>query len=182
MLTLAVALSLGFSLLPSSEIPELARDSFKSAVCKFTGSTACGDNGDDGTSDDDGEDGGDETSEDSDDGGVLADVTGALGDAVDATGDFFEGAKVEGNGSDLVGEVDVETRTTIIEVTAQRRGKLKQMEKLQANEQINPDGRPVILYAPNYGRAAAKSVTDAGGHVVRSEAELETLLKKLGEG
>ncbi len=88
--------------------------------------------------------------------------------------------KVGPNGS--VGEVDVETGKAIVEVTTTPRGKLGQIQKLIADRQINPDGKPVILYGPNYGAAATKAIEDAGGHVARTPEELKTLLRRFGEG
>src|SRR5207248_2131553 len=52
------------------------------------------------------------------------------------------------------GEVDVETTRAIIEVTTRRTGKLKQIQKLLSHPDMNPLGKPVILFAPNYGRTA----------------------------
>ena len=77
------------------------------------------------------------------------------------------------------GEVDVETRQAIIEVTTRRMGKAKQIHKLLSNPEMNPSGKPVILFAPNYGHTATKTITDAGAVVVRTVAELLAILSKL---
>lgn len=90
-LILAVALSLGASLLPSSELPELARDGFKEAVCTYTVSTACHDDGeasggDENTADDDADDNGG--------GSTAATVSGSVGDFFRGVGSgIVEGAK-----------------------------------------------------------------------------------------
>ena len=49
-----------------------------------------------------------------------------------------------------------------------------------SNKAINPLGKPVILYAPNYGKFAVQSATDAGAYVARTLPELEALVKSLG--
>jgi len=77
------------------------------------------------------------------------------------------------------GEVDVETRKAIIEVTTRRTGKAKQINKLLSNPDMNPLGKPVILFAPNYGHTATKTIADAGAVVVRTVAELLEILSKL---
>jgi len=84
--------------------------------------------------------------------------------------------KVGPNGA--TGEVDVETRKAVIEVTTRRMGKSKQIKKLLSNSDLNPSGKPVILFAPYYGRAAIRTITDAGAIVVRTMQELLEVLSK----
>lgn len=88
--------------------------------------------------------------------------------------------KVGPNGS--VGQVDVETRKTIIEVTTQRKGKRGQIMKAISDPEMNPNGKPVILYAPNYQGGAGKDIEEAGGYVARTPEELKALLRRFGEG
>lgn len=44
---------------------------------------------------------------------------------------------------------------------------------------INPNGKPVILYAPNYRFMAGKDIVDTGGLLARTPAELIALLQSL---
>jgi len=85
--------------------------------------------------------------------------------------------KVGPNGA--IGEVDVETRRAIIEVTTRRTGKLKQIQKLLSHPGMNPSGKSVILFAPNYGRTATQDIIDAGAIVVRTREELLRVLTTL---
>jgi hypothetical protein len=85
--------------------------------------------------------------------------------------------KVGPNGA--TGEVDVETNRAIIEVTTRRTGKLKQIQKLLSHPDMNPLGKPVILFAPNYGRTATQDITNAGALVVRTQEELRRVLATL---
>jgi hypothetical protein len=79
-----------------------------------------------------------------------------------------------------IGEIDVETPDAIIEVTRAERGKLRQIRKLMGNPQLNPAGKPVILYAPNYLQTAGKDVSNAGAPVVRTPEALINLLRSKG--
>jgi len=78
-----------------------------------------------------------------------------------------------------IGEVDVETRKAIIEVTTRRSGKSRQMRKLLANPAMNPAGKPVILFAPNYGPHATRNISEFGVVVVRTIEELLGVLLQL---
>jgi hypothetical protein len=78
-----------------------------------------------------------------------------------------------------IGEVDVETSKAIIEVTTRRSGKLRQIRKLLANPAMNPAGKPVILFAPNYGPHATRNISDLGVVVVRTIEELLGVLLQL---
>ncbi len=80
-----------------------------------------------------------------------------------------------------IGEIDVETEKAIIEVTTQTSRKLKQIQKLISNLELNPDGKPVILYAPNYKLTPSQDIINAGSYVVRDQKELLELLFRLGE-
>ena len=79
-----------------------------------------------------------------------------------------------------IGEIDVETDQAIIEVTIQTSRKLKQIQKLISNVDLNPLGKPVILYAPNYKLTPAQDIINAGAYVVRNQDELLELLSTLG--
>jgi hypothetical protein len=79
-----------------------------------------------------------------------------------------------------VGEVDVETPNAIIETTLSPSGKLGQIDKLINNPEMNPTGKPVILYAPNYGGAATDAVVGAGASVAKNMDQLTALLSQLG--
>ncbi|MBD2774742.1 hypothetical protein [Iningainema tapete] len=82
------------------------------------------------------------------------------------------------NGS--IGEIDVETVNAIIEVTTQTSRKLKQIQKLISNLDLNPLNKAVILYAPNYKFTPAQDITNTGGYIVRTQEELLHLLSILG--
>jgi hypothetical protein len=77
-----------------------------------------------------------------------------------------------------IGEVDVETSKAIIEVTTRRSGKSRQVTKLLADSAMNPAGKPVILFAPNYGPHATRNMAELGVVVVRT---IEELLGVLGQ-
>lgn len=105
-LIVATCLALGASLLPSTELPGLARNGYRDAVCKTFPVSSCDDRedvagtsheddngGDDGTTDDgntedgdEGDDGTTQPTEDEDDGGDDG------GGFLDGVGDFFSGA------------------------------------------------------------------------------------------
>jgi len=87
-------------------------------------------------------------------------------------------AEVGPNGS--IGEKDIETSEAIIETTVSSSGKLSQVTKLMSNPEMNPSGKPVILYAPNYGGAATNSITQGGAYVAKNMQELTDLLRMLG--
>jgi hypothetical protein len=78
-----------------------------------------------------------------------------------------------------IGEVDVETSKAMIEVTTRRSGKSRQIRKLLANPSMNPAGKPVILFAPNYGLQATRNISDLGVVVVRTIEELLEVLLQL---
>jgi hypothetical protein len=78
-----------------------------------------------------------------------------------------------------IGEVDVETSKAIIEVTTRRSGKSRQIKKLLANPAMNPAGKPIILFAPNYGPHATRNISDLGVVVVHTIEELLKVLLQL---
>lgn len=79
-----------------------------------------------------------------------------------------------------IGEIDVETSNAIIEVTTQTARKLRQIQKLISNPDLNPLKKPVILYAPNYKITPAQDIIATGSYVVRVKDELLELLFQLG--
>lgn len=78
------------------------------------------------------------------------------------------------NGS--ISEIDVETASAIIEVTTQTSRKLKQIQKLISNPDLNPLSKTVILYAPNYKFTPAQDIINVGAYVVQTQDELLKLL------
>jgi hypothetical protein len=78
-----------------------------------------------------------------------------------------------------IGEVDVETSKAIIEVTTRRSGKSRQIRKLLADPAMNPAGKPVVLFAPNYGPHATRNIAELGVVVVRTIEELLRVLLRL---
>ena len=78
-----------------------------------------------------------------------------------------------------IGEVDVETGKAIIEVTTRRSGKSRQIRKLLADPVMNPAGKAVILFAPNYGLHATRNIAELGVVVVRTIEELLGVLLRL---
>ncbi|MEN9918318.1 MAG: hypothetical protein RL662_754 [Bacteroidota bacterium] len=87
------------------------------------------------------------------------------------------GEKFGANGS--IGEIDFQTPDYIIEATVKNKGKLKQINKLLTDSIMNPDGKPVILIAPNYTNSSAvKAIEDAGATVVHTIEDLISILNK----
>ncbi len=85
------------------------------------------------------------------------------------------------------GQVDVGTQRTIIEakVDSVAKGVLDQIEIDLTNDVMNPPGangrrKSIILYAPGYNKAAAASIRDAGGYVVKSCEQLREQIRQLG--
>ncbi len=81
----------------------------------------------------------------------------------------------------FIGEIDVETRKAIIEVTTRYKGKSDQIRKYLTDPRMNPAGKAVILFAPRYLNSAAQPIFDMGAYVVRTKEELLGLLQRLGE-
>ena len=78
-----------------------------------------------------------------------------------------------------IGEIDIETKRAIIEVTSGASDKLKQTLKFVGNPATNVEHKAFIIYAESYKPSAGKDVEKAGGYVVRSERELLKLLTTL---
>jgi hypothetical protein len=78
-----------------------------------------------------------------------------------------------------IGEIDVETERAIIETTNSPSGKLSQIQKEMTNTAMNPGGKPVVLYAPNYTVTAGRAITDAGAYLARTPEELTDILSGL---
>jgi hypothetical protein len=96
------------------------------------------------------------------------------------SGEEVTGFQVEFGSNASRGEIDIETREAVIEVTLARRGKLGQVQKLVGRSQMNPSGEPVIMYAPNYQWTAGKAASAAGVTVVRTPEDRVRALKSLG--
>jgi hypothetical protein len=79
-----------------------------------------------------------------------------------------------------IGEIDIETPHAIVEVTVQNGRKLTQVKAFINDPRLNPGGKAVILYAPNYLRTVEKAVSDAGASVARTPEELISLLRSKG--
>ncbi|MGH9389009.1 MAG: hypothetical protein ACRD1Z_05285 [Vicinamibacteria bacterium] len=82
-------------------------------------------------------------------------------------------------GGRLIGRIEIETRSAIIEVTSEEKGKAKKVRKLLADRRLNPEGKAVILHAPNYTRAAGNAVEAQDGLVTRTNEELLRLVEEL---
>jgi hypothetical protein len=71
-----------------------------------------------------------------------------------------------------IGEIDVETATSIIEVTGGAgQGKVAQITRL-LGAALNPSGKQVILFAPNITSGRARAIEALGVRVVRSLSDL----------
>jgi hypothetical protein len=76
-----------------------------------------------------------------------------------------------------IGEIDIETADVIIETTIRGNGKLPQITNLMNNPTMNPGGKPVVLYAPNYSPLAADEIRRAGGYVATNIDSLIDFLR-----
>jgi RHS repeat-associated protein len=86
--------------------------------------------------------------------------------------------KVVKAGGKTVGEIDIETSKAIVEVTGGRSpGKLQQVLNLINDKTLNPAGKQVVVYAPNLGKHATKTLQDAGAIVVRTTDELRKVAR-----
>ncbi|HZO70857.1 MAG TPA: hypothetical protein VFB60_01565 [Ktedonobacteraceae bacterium] len=81
---------------------------------------------------------------------------------------------------EVVGEIDVETSTAIIEVTTTPSGKLEQLLREQNNPLINPEGKNVILYGPDYSHLADLQFAEHDIPIARNMQELFEELRLLG--
>src|SRR5579863_7885083 len=71
-----------------------------------------------------------------------------------------------------VGEIDAETQGAILEAKSGDSWSSKnteQIQKLLNNPQLNPSGKPVIIYAPNFSDANVARAEAAGAIVARNE-------------
>ncbi|MBC6420773.1 MAG: hypothetical protein GDA43_23645 [Hormoscilla sp. SP5CHS1] len=82
-------------------------------------------------------------------------------------------------GQNYIGEIDIEVAEAIIEVTNQPRKKAGQIGKLITNPNMNPTGKQVILYAPNFIVGAGEAVIRVGGVMVRTQLELNRELHQI---
>ncbi|MDQ2716562.1 MAG: hypothetical protein M3Z08_16780 [Chloroflexota bacterium] len=93
----------------------------------------------------------------------------------------FQRKVYDANGVEI-GEIDVETSTAIIEVTTTDQGKRQQVIKEQTDPLINPKGKQVILYAPNYSPSTGGSFTMPGMPdipIIRKLKDLFDYLRRL---
>ncbi len=80
---------------------------------------------------------------------------------------------------EVIGEIDIETSNAMIEVTTGPGGKLSQIQKYLNNRVMNPGGKKVILYAPNYGGQAATDIEALNVPVVKNLRDLFDWLRNL---
>jgi RHS repeat-associated protein len=76
----------------------------------------------------------------------------------------------------VVGEIDFEVSQAIIETTVSPGGKLSQLQKY-LSPLFNPSGKPVIIFAPNYGSSATRDIERAGGLVAKHLDDLVALVR-----
>ncbi len=107
-------------------------------------------------------------------------LEGQVAQGLKDAGFKLQGFQTEVGPNGSIGEKDIETSEAIIETTVSPSGKLSQVTKLMSNPEMNPSGKPVILYAPNYGGAATNSITQGGAYVAKNMQELTDLLRMLG--
>jgi len=79
---------------------------------------------------------------------------------------------------EVVREIDVEASNLIIEVTTTDKKKLQQVLDEKDNKLINPKGKQVILYAPDYSHAADQQFAKYGIPIVRSLEGLFDYLRR----
>uniref|UniRef100_UPI00056272E2 polymorphic toxin-type HINT domain-containing protein n=1 Tax=Spirillospora albida TaxID=58123 RepID=UPI00056272E2 len=81
-----------------------------------------------------------------------------------------------------LGEIDIETNKAIIEISNGRNfTKADQLAKLMNDRRMNPNGKPVILFAAQLSGKQIAMARQTGAIVVRTEYELKEALRKLGE-
>ena len=74
----------------------------------------------------------------------------------------------------LVGEIDVELETAIIEVASGKgRKKFRQIQRLQHNRDLNPTGTSVVVFGPQVRRGLVRQLEESGASVVHTLNELE---------
>ena len=85
--------------------------------------------------------------------------------------------KIYDESGKVLGEIDIETDSHIIETTVSKKGKHIQIKKYKTDV-FNPENKDVILYGPNYKNLLAKeSVQNEGVTVVNSPDELIKIIK-----
>ena len=85
--------------------------------------------------------------------------------------------KIYDESGKVLGEIDIETDSHIIETTVSKKGKHIQIIKYKTDV-FNPENKDVILYGPNYKNLLAKeSVQNEGVTVVNSPDELIKIIK-----
>ena len=84
---------------------------------------------------------------------------------------FQREVRVQGR---LVGEIDVELETAISEVASGKgRKKFRQIQRLQHNRDLNPTGKPVVVFGPQVRRGLVRQLEESGASVVYTLNELE---------
>jgi hypothetical protein len=74
----------------------------------------------------------------------------------------------------LVGEIDVELETAIIEVASGKgRKKFRQVQRLLHNHDLNPTGKPVVVFGSQVRRGLVRRLEESGASVVHILNELE---------
>ncbi|MGF1576350.1 MAG: hypothetical protein ACFCU9_10500 [Cyanophyceae cyanobacterium] len=80
-------------------------------------------------------------------------------------------------GTGSITDIDIETREAIIEVTISENGKLPSIRTKITNCDVNPEGKPVALFAPSYTPRAEVDIVNIGGLVVRTIGDLVGLVR-----
>lgn len=83
-----------------------------------------------------------------------------------------------------VGDIDAETPGAILEAKSGKTwdsDNTDQIRKLLTNPQLNPTGKPVIVYAPNFNDEMVVRVRAAGAIVVQNEEQVIEILKLYGQ-
>lgn len=74
----------------------------------------------------------------------------------------------------LVGEIDVELETAIIEVASGKgRKKFRQIQRLQHNRDLNPTGKPVVVFGPRVRRGLVRQLAESRASVAHTLNALE---------
>ena len=86
--------------------------------------------------------------------------------------------KVVRIGNRPIGEIDIELKTVIVEVTTGTGGgKVGQVTRL-LSPALNPEGKIVIVFGPNITTRRAQAIEAVGAHVARSTQELDILVSQ----
>jgi hypothetical protein len=90
---------------------------------------------------------------------------------------FQQEVRVQGR---LVGEIDVELEAAIIEVASGKgRKKFGQVQRLLNNRDLNPTGKPVVVFGPQMRRGLVRQLEESGVSVVHTFSELEAWVGQL---